>query len=50
MQTKAKMQKTTKTGQTDRLEYIKLTDPKLLLRWSIDKYKFIKLELIRARA
>ena len=40
----------TKTGQTDRLEYIKLTDPKLFLRWYLDKYNFVKVEYIRVRA
>ena len=51
MQTMTMNQKIpTKLGQTDNLEYIKLTDPKLYLRWSIDKYKFIKVELIKVRA
>ncbi len=50
MQTKVKKPKTTKTGQIDSLEYIKLTDPKLLLRWYLDKHDFIKVDLIRVRA
>jgi hypothetical protein len=47
MQTKAKKQKTTKTGTTDQLEFIKLNDPKLLLRWYLDKYSFVKVDLIK---
>ena len=34
---------------TNRLEYVKLTDPKLFLRWYLDKYQFIKVDLIQVR-
>jgi hypothetical protein len=51
MQTLKPTQTKTKiSGQTDSLEYIKLIDPKLYLRWYLDEYQFIKVDLIKVRA
>jgi hypothetical protein len=39
--------KTTTSGKIDTVEFIKLTDPKLLLRWYLDKYNFVKVDLVK---
>ena len=47
--TRTTLQKKQAGQETNTLQYIKLNDPKLLLRWSLDKYKFIKVEIIQVR-